>query len=437
MKKPLNRRKFLKNTSLGALAAPLLVGRKLGRDDPIQGPLIKSYKTLGRTGFKVSDIGIGSPPGEAVLKACLRAGMNYIDTAEQYGNGNNEKMIGNVIGEFDRKKIFISTKILGEGGYESRQDVVERVRKSVERLRSDYVDCVMLHGADNTRILKDEAFHSAMDQLKAEGRVKYVGVSCHGAAWYLPPEEDLDTVLLAAVNDGRFDVFLMTYNFVNRDKAERVLQACSENNVGTTIMKSNPVLTLKAVQGYVRRLEEQEARVDDSLKAWQDRLLTATGQVREYFGKQGYRDEDEELTEAAIRFVISNPDAHSVCFPFKSIQDVERWGSISGKLLDDRQEALLQFYRETFGPLNCRFGCRECASACPHQVQVSTIMRYNYYFQNKGQEKSAMQKYASLQGNDAGICRDCPGYCEQACPYGVQVRSMLSLAHENLQSLFT
>ncbi len=437
MKKQFNRRAFLRNTSLGAMAAPFLVqGENARKEDETERALVKSYKTLGRTGFRVSDIGIGSPPSEAVLKAALEAGMNYIDTAEQYGNGNNEKMIGRVIKEFDRKKVFISTKIFEEGAYKSRQDVVERVRKAVERLDSDYVDCVMLHGAENTRILKDEAFHGAMEQLKSEGRVRYVGVSCHGSAWYLPPEEDLETVLLSAVEDGRFDVFLMTYNFVNRERAERVLRACAENGVGTAIMKSNPMITFKAIQGLIQRMEEGNQRVDDTLRDWQNRLTEEKRLAREYFGEHGYGDEDQQLEEAAIRFVINNPDANTVCLPFKSINDIERWGANSGKPLTREHDAMLDRYRRNFGSLNCRFGCRECASACPHQVQVSTIMRYNYYFQNKGQEKYAMEKYAGLPGRRAEVCRDCPGYCEKACPYGVRVRTVLSMAHENLNTGF-
>ncbi len=435
MRKHFNRRAFIKNSSLGAMATPFLFHNKEDNDEQKSGiPVKMSYKTLGRTGFQVSDIAIGAPPSEAVLKAALKSGMNYIDTAEQYGNGNNEKLIGKVIKDFDRKKIFISTKIYEEGKYKSQQDVVERVRKAVERLQSDYVDCVMLHSAENTRILKDEAFHGAMDQLKAEGKVKYVGVSCHGSTWYLPPEEDLETVLLNAVGDGRFDVFLMTYNFVNQEKAERVLRACAEKKVGTTIMKSNPMITFKAVEGLITKMEEEKGKpVNDTLMAWRDRLQDKSNQAKDYFGKYGIAD-DEHLVDAAIQFVISNPDAHSVCLPFKNISDIERWIHLSGKTLKKEQASLLDFYRKQFGELNCHFGCRECATACPHNVQVSTIMRYNYYFQNKGQEKYAMEKYAALEGNKADVCRDCPGYCEDACPHGVLARHMLSMAHENLST---
>jgi len=60
-------------------------------------------------------------------------------------------------------------------------------------------------------------------------------------------------------------------------------------------------------------------------------------------------------------------------------------------------------------------------------------MRYNYYFQNKGKEKYAMGKYMNLGDHRALQCKDCPGYCESACPYGVLAKPMLAMAHENLE----
>ena len=429
MKKELNRRTFIKNTSLGAMAGPLLIKPGVKAERP--GTPTMAYKTLGRTGFEVTDIAAGYPSGESVLRAALKAGINYIDTAQQYGNGNHERMVGKVIKDFDRAKLFITTKIYEPEKFKSREDVVKRAREALDRLETDYVDCLMLHSAENTRILKDEAFHSAMDQLRAEGRIKSVGVSCHGSAWYLPPEEDLEAVLLAAADDGRFDVFLMTYNFVNREKAERVLAACADKNIGTVIMKSNPMITFKSVEGYIQRFQEEGRPVNDTLMAWHDRLLDKTNQAKEYFSPYGIVD-DDQLVDAAIQFVISNPDAHSVCLPFKNLGELERWILLSGKNLSGDQASLLEFYLQQFGELNCHLGCRECAAACPHDVPVSTIMRYNYYFQNKGREKYAMQQYAELQGKKADACIGCPGYCEQACPNNVQVRPMLSMAHDNL-----
>ena len=93
---------------------------------------------------------------------------------------------------------------------------------------------------------------------------------------------------------------------------------------------------------------------------------------------------------------------------------------------------MLNDYKSMFSPLNCRIGCNICESECPHHIPVNTIMRYNYYFTVKGQEKNAIQKYQELSGNKPDACMDCEGFCEKACPYGVLTRPLLALAHNNL-----
>jgi hypothetical protein len=73
---------------------------------------------------------------------------------------------------------------------------------------------------------------SVQEQLKEEGRVRFTGVSCHGSAHFADPEKTIDKVLLAAVDDGRFDVFMMTYNFMNAPLADPVLDACNTKGIG-------------------------------------------------------------------------------------------------------------------------------------------------------------------------------------------------------------
>ncbi|MBE9509683.1 MAG: hypothetical protein IMY71_02295, partial [Bacteroidetes bacterium] len=93
--KKTNRRNFIRNSSLALICTPVLgksaflPNQVTAEPEEIQ--KIKNYNTLGRTGFKVSDIASGSPRSEAVLRALLKSGVNYIDTGEQYGNGNNER----------------------------------------------------------------------------------------------------------------------------------------------------------------------------------------------------------------------------------------------------------------------------------------------------------------------------------------------------------
>jgi aryl-alcohol dehydrogenase-like predicted oxidoreductase len=200
---------------------------------------IKAYRTLGRTGFQVSDVGMGSVPlrETAVVRYAYDKGVNYFDTAEGYGNGAAERAIGDAMQHMDRDKIFIATKARIREG-DDAEAVVQKVRQSLERLQTEYVDAYSMHAASTVEALDHPGFHEAMDLLKAEGRVRFRGVSYHG------PGRDTDQptvdVLSAAAEDGRFDMMLLVYNFMNHEDGDRILAACKANNVGTTAMKTSP-----------------------------------------------------------------------------------------------------------------------------------------------------------------------------------------------------
>ena len=104
--------------------------------------IIKEYRKFGRTGFQVSDFSSGNPTNEAVLRALLKSGVNLIDTGEVYMNGNSERMIGNVIQDFDRSKLFINTKLYTEKEFPSKEEVIKRTNECLERLKTDYIDCI-------------------------------------------------------------------------------------------------------------------------------------------------------------------------------------------------------------------------------------------------------------------------------------------------------
>jgi predicted aldo/keto reductase-like oxidoreductase len=433
-----NRRQFIKNLSLAMLGTSALGRAGFARESYVaksgsRAPRIMNYKTLGRTGFKVSDIASGAPNNEAVLKAMLNAGVNFIDTGHAYGNGNNERLIGKVLKDYDRKKIFINTKLHVEGkAFESREQVVRMTRDALERLQTDYVDCVMIHSADNSTIVTDESFHAGMQQLKAEGRVRSTGVSCHGSAWYLLPEETIDKVLLTAAETNRFDVFEMTYNFVNKDVANKIFDACDKKNIGRAIIKSSPVQIYKLLEKAVARYEEEGEDPGKEYYAYFRRYEERAEKARDFFKKYGYTT-DDELINAAIIYVLQDFRAHTVCLDIRNLEQVSRYLSLSGQSLRQEQAGLLNDYQDHFGFLNCHIGCNACEKACPHHVPVNHILRYHYYYQNKKDEKEAMKLYGGLPPDKrAGHCLSCPGYCEEACPNGVSARQLMTMAHRNL-----
>jgi diketogulonate reductase-like aldo/keto reductase len=129
-KKEMSRRHFIKASAAGvvgtgALAqAPMMLAIEEKKAKPAK---IKEYRVLGRTGFKASDIGVGGVTPVGVLNALLDAGVNYIDSAESYGRGQSEKNIGEAIQGRDRKKIFITTKLVFEKDKpETKEMIIER-----------------------------------------------------------------------------------------------------------------------------------------------------------------------------------------------------------------------------------------------------------------------------------------------------------------------
>jgi predicted aldo/keto reductase-like oxidoreductase len=368
-------------------------------------PQIQSYKTLGRTGWRASDIGFGTGPlrDPALVRAAFDKGINYFDTAESYGNGAAERAIGGALPHIGRENVFIATKAVFRGG-EAESEVLDRIRRSLERLETDYIDAFSMHHTPTVEFLNHPGYHAAIERLKAEGRVRFSGVSYHGPS--RTGQGNMSEVLSAAAGDGRFDMMLFVYNFMNSEQGDRVLAACKANDVGTTIMKSAP--------GVLHFDSFDPDNMTEEQKSFADR--------------HGLRTADQ-LRHGSIQWVLQNPDAHTVCVSLNDFDNIDRVVALSGTRLSQADEEFLDDVAQSVNSRYCRHGCVECAGACPEEVPVSRIMRYAFYFEGQGREKHAMSRYAHLEGSKGSACLDCSAPCESACPYGFQIRAQMTKAH--------
>jgi myo-inositol catabolism protein IolS len=199
------------------------------------------YRILGRTGLRVSVIGVGTwqfggewgkafTPAEvaAILGAAHDAGVNFLDTAECYGDHLAERFIGAALAG-RREQWFIATKF-GHHFHEAFKrtdhfdpaDAVRQLDASLQALRTDYVDLLQCHSA------KDEQFRTAglWEALLAEqakGKVRHLGIS-------ISPNTNLyQTERAALVGAGAIQV---VYNRLQREPEERVFAACRRQNLG-------------------------------------------------------------------------------------------------------------------------------------------------------------------------------------------------------------
>jgi len=427
-----NRRKFLRNSSLGFLGAGLLGEKSFSSpvlDQDNEKPRINEYRTLGRTGFKVSNIGFGRPTNPAILKAGINAGINYFDTSPNYGT--SERDIGSIIHEFEREKLFITTKIHAEA-LGSKEQILASARKSLENLQVDYIDCFQLQGAISCGMVKHKGFHDAFTELKKEGRVRFCGISCHGSYFVGNPEDTMENILICAVDDGRFDLLLVVYNYLSYEEGERVLKAAKKKNIATTVMKSNPVKMYNLMKDRVEQAEANNQEFPENVKKTFEEYKQRSIDAQTYLETNGIISNDEDLSDVATRFVLKNQDVDTVLVDFQNFGQLESHIKYAGEPLSPAGLSHLTELRSTITNISCRIGCNVCESSCPYNVPVNTILRYNYYFTAKRQEKYAMQKYKNLPGGKPDSCLNCEGFCEKACPHGVLARPLLAMAHKNL-----
>jgi 1-deoxyxylulose-5-phosphate synthase len=189
------------------------------------------YRTLGRSGFRVSSIGLGcvtfgreidAAAAFAVMDRALELGITLFDTAEAYGGGRSEEIVGQWLAERGaRAGIVLATKVRSPLG---RSRVLESAEASLRRLRTDVVDLFLLHSWDASAPL-DETLE-ALDRLVRQGKARAVGCS-NVAAWQLCKALWRQDVR----GWSRMEAVQPNYNLVVRDIERELMPLCADQKV--------------------------------------------------------------------------------------------------------------------------------------------------------------------------------------------------------------
>jgi predicted aldo/keto reductase-like oxidoreductase len=272
--------------------------------------------------------------------------------------------------------------------------------------------------------------------------VRFAGLSSHGPS--RDTEDSMEKVLCAAALDGRFDVMLLVYNFMNEKAGNTILKTCKEKNVGTTAMKTAPgVLSfekydpLNPTAAQKNHLQQLQQRYKSAEETEEKMLEWVQEQQEEYDNSKPFIEKynignEEQLKIDSIRWVLSNPEMHAACISFVDFDSIDKIIPFSGLPLGEIETGYIDWYKSHFNDQYCRHGCNMCMSECPHQIPVSTIMRYAYYFKNQNWEKESMAKYQRLGELNGTVCENCPGPCMQACEYKINIPAQLQAAHQLL-----
>src|ERR1700686_4658213 len=256
------------------------------------------YRSLGRSGLKISPICLGTmmfggPPHEAtsarIIAKAREAGVNFIDTADAYSNGNSEAVVGRAISN-NRPNWVLATKLANPMGDDpnrvglSRRWVLQAADESLKRLGTDYIDIYYLHREDHSTPLAETV--RAMGELIQKGKVRYFGVSNY-RAWR--DAENCNTCDDLCIN--RPIVSQPYYNAMNRMPEVEHFPAC--NYYGLGIVPYSPlargVLTGKYRPDAAPDKDTRAGRNDTRMMQteWRPESLQLAQQIRQHAEAKG------------------------------------------------------------------------------------------------------------------------------------------------------
>jgi aryl-alcohol dehydrogenase-like predicted oxidoreductase len=335
------------------------------------------YRTLGRTGLKVTTVGMGvmncSDP--AVVLRAFDLGINFFDTAPSYMGGRNEEMVGKAL-RGKRDKIFIQTK-LGTSDEKRMRDSVE---KSLRRLQTDYVDVLLWHGLHSVDEVSDTKLFEFMEKMKKEGKARFAGFSAHSR---------MANLLREAAKMRHHDVALVSYNFTHsKDLREAVSQAAA-SGIGIVAMKTQ-----------------------------------AGGYKKEKMGNLSPH-------QAALKFVLRDTNVTLAVPGVTTIEQMEECAAVMGTTLSRGDMDRLRQYQAFLDGRICTL-CGGCGGECPKGVPYRQFLRAMMYHDGYEDDLLAAEALGDRMAlKVAEACSGCPS-CSVVCRRGLDIRAQIQQAQQVL-----
>ncbi|AJY76767.1 aldo/keto reductase [Paenibacillus beijingensis] len=314
-----------------------------------------NYRTLGKTGLQVSEIGygawgigktawIGATDDESIraLNRSIELGLNFIDTALGYGDGHSERLVGQVVREHS-EPIYVATKIppknmqwparAGVPAEETfpQEHIIRCTEQSLRNLGLETIDVQQFH------VWSDEWMDSGdwlegVRKLKEQGKIRHFGVSINDHQ----PES-----AIKLVESGLVDSVQVIYNIFDQSPEDALLPACEKHNVGVIVRVA---LDEGGLTGRITPETTFDANDFRNNYFRGDRKREVFERVQRIVA-----DLDSDIKNApeiALRYVLSHPAVTTVIPGMRSVQNVERNMAVGdGKGLPSEQTAKLKQHR--------------------------------------------------------------------------------------------
>jgi aryl-alcohol dehydrogenase-like predicted oxidoreductase len=292
------------------------------------------YRTLGRTGVSVSEIGFGAwalgggwgdqPEQQslAALNEAIDLGVNFIDTAAGYGDGRSERLIGRVLQErgLSYPKVVVATKTPPDAGpwppspycvaleRYSEKYLRKNIEQRLRNLRTDCLDVLQLHTW--TRAWnRDPRPMALLRKFQKQGKIRQIGIST--------PEQDQNAAV-DLIRDGWVDTVQVIYNIFEQEPAAELLPAARQHKVGIIVRVA---FDEGALTGRFTR-DTKFPEGDFRRRYFQgDRLTRAVDRAERV--KKELKGTRYTLAQAALRFVLDHPAVSTVIPGIRNVKQAE------------------------------------------------------------------------------------------------------------------
>jgi len=376
------------------------------------------YRQLGSTGEKISILGFGCmrlpvlngqydkvdfDRAIPLIRDAIDKGVNYLDTAYPYHNGQSETVIAEALKEGYREKVFIADK-LPSWLIQKREDMDYYLQEQLKRLQTEQIDFYLLHSIkeDYWTSLKSLGVLEFLDDALADGRIKYTGFSFHGEI----------ELFFDIIDSYEWDMCQVQYNIVDANYQAGIegIRYASNKGVGVVIMEPLRGGTLvKTVPREVQDIWDQ-APIKRSPAEWALKYLW-----------------DLEDIDTVLSGMTRNEDLEENL----KIADMGYSNSLLPEEKDIIKEVRLA-YKERI-EVNCN-QCGYCMP-CPSGVNIpGNFQQLNYAHMFKDVENSRMNYYMLLKEDErAPSCTEC-GECEKLCPQMVPIQKTLKRVIETFEN---
>ena len=322
----------------------------------------------------------------AMVDAFLEAGFNYFDTARPYHGGESERALKACLTSRYPRERYILTNKLSFTCFETEQDIRPLFESQLEACGVDYFDFYLIHANNATRHRKytDCRAYDIAQELKAEGKIRHVGMSFHDSA------EALDKIL---TDRPELEVVQLQFNYADMEDPKVQSRACYE----VCRRHGKPVLVMEPVKGgsLVNLPQKALDLLPGSPAGW------------------------------ALRFAASFEDIVMVLSGMSSMEQME--DNIATmqdfRPLNDAEMALIGKVRTIYQAQNsipCT-ACRYCTDGCPAGIDIPSV--FACLNQKRQGAEDADARYATFE-NKADACVGC-GQCEDQCPQKLSIRELL------------